>query len=222
MQIEIPPGIERDLPLQLEDVDRKTARPPQAPKVSLGQPVVVRLTKKLLQNDRDAVAALTQSSAHVFDVVRLACTFRPADGEKFTEAWLQILCKPETAIAWSMLPHREADFDEGSSKITVGAGVKLLGAELKAGGEESKSTKRVRPFIDAMNLQQSDPQWRFKATNSRDLEGSFPMALVLRSEAAAPCSATLRFRCVVQTKRFGVFTYMSDGSLPDLRFAVHK
>lgn len=222
IEIETRPAGEVEIPLEEEDTHRKSVAPELPPRLTLGQPVVIELTKKLLEKDPEAAASLQQHKDQVFHLVRLACTFHPAAGRRFTEAWLRVQCAPAPeTIAWSMLPQRDADIDESSMKVQLGFDLKLLGIGLKPGVEESRSTKRVRPFIDARNLQQSDPQWQFKPTDARELEGSFPLALVLRSPRKGRCAGAISFRCVVERKSFGLFTFVTPGPVRGLEFHVH-
>jgi hypothetical protein len=222
IEIEAPGAGQFEVSLELEDVDRKGLLAAAPPRVTLGEPIVIHLSKKLLQKDADAAAHLEQSPDRMFHLVRLACTFRPAADERFKEAWLRVLCEPaESTIAWSMLPHRDADLDESSHKVSLSADLKLLGVGAEPAVEASRTRKRIRPFIDALNLQQSDPQWQFKPTPARELEGSFPLALVLRSLKSKPCSGAISLRCVVERRRF-LFTYVSATVGRSLAFRVHE
>jgi len=221
-EFEFPQYKEIDVPVELEDVNRKETAAPCAPRITLGIPVVIQLTKKSLREDQNAVALLGQSPQYAFHLVRLACTFQESTEERISEAWLRVQCAPQdTVIAWSMLPQRDTDIDEISSKVSVGADLKLLGVKIKESIATGAKFRRVHPFVEANNLQQSNPEWHFKKTNSRQLTGSYSLALIIRSLRSVSCSGTIALRCTVERSRFVIFSYISKNTMRELSFKIH-
>jgi hypothetical protein len=212
--------------LELEDQQRKgPAFDP--PRITLGQPVVIALTKDLLLGDPEALASLDAQPDQVFHLLRLACTFHPREGEPINQAFFRVQCQPAgKAIAWSMLPQQKADIDKTSTKYKVGGDLKLKGLVptigVSAGGEKTTTGRQVWPYVQAKNLQQSDPAWQFKRTPGREVSGSYPLGLVVRSPAKGPASGTISLRCEVTHTKWNLYTYELPAKVQaELAFPIH-
>jgi hypothetical protein len=221
IDVEIPDSSSFPVSLALASAYRDASSPPAAPPLSVGTPVVIELTRKMLRGDSDAVACLDREPASCFHLIRMACTFDPSNADRFTEAWFQVRLSAEHAMAWSMLPHREIDIEDSTSTLKIDSGLKLHGIGFKEAEHLETNLKRIRPYIDALGLHESTPRWHFKATESRELEGSIRLALVVRSRRSKPCSAMIEFEGTVKRKKL-FFTFETPAKAPkELSFLVH-
>lgn len=226
IEIEVTPSKDLEVVLEVDDQLRK-GPVFDRPRVTLGQPVVIALTKELLLGDPEALASLNAQPDQLFHLLRLACTFHPGEEEPITQAFFGVHCEPAgKAIAWSMLPQEKADVDKTSTKYKLGGDLKLKGlvptVGVSAGGEKTTTGKQVWPYVQAQNLQQSNPSWKFKPTPGREVSGTFPLGLVVRSPAKGPASGTISLKCEVKRTRWGLYTYVLPAKVQgELRFAIH-
>jgi hypothetical protein len=206
-----------------EDVNLKGESPISMPRVSIGLPIVFALTREYMKDDEEAIQVMCQHPDHVFHLVRLACTFLPTEGGRITQAFVKVQCEPEGgATAWSMRPFRDEDITDTSTKATIGSKLGLEGIGTSGSQTTESRGKQSRPYITGLGLQESSPTWKFTPTRGRDINGSFPLSLIVRSLKEIPAIGTVSIRCEEEQKRFALFTFVSPLHAPSaLKFTIH-
>lgn len=233
VSFDLPEPTWHELALEPETVTTKGA--PSAPAerlegwISLGQPVSVPVTLESVADDAELRQFLTAHRAEFkFYLVHLACTFRPAAGEKFANAWLEVKLAREDStpeplpIAWSMEPHRLEKAVEFSRTVKLGASLKLAGLVTgpEASVEEQKKWTDAEIFLEALNELQSDPVWEFTMTKSTEIRGLHRLAMVVRVPREAPAQGHVSLSASVQRKRLGLIPYR--GTFPDAPYLTFR
>jgi hypothetical protein len=182
-------------------------------RMSVGEPIVLRITPALIGNDQTLASYLEQEGRDFdFLMVRLGCTFLPADGETFVSAWIRLLLErldggdPEP-IAWSMQPDRVVDVVKQTRGIEIGPELQLEPVGLGATYSRDTEVNRKEYFIQAFNLLQPDPRWRFTPTRSTSISGSYLLTLVIRAPKDTEAEATMDLGASVRRKRLGIIPY---------------
>lgn len=176
--------------------------------VDLGEVISLPLEPSLAGDDAVLKHFLQQEgSGYRFHLLRLACGFRPGEGETFDQAWLEINLRREDGlpapapIAWSMDPRRLAKPVETTRTVKLGSKLEFLEGEI---GVERKSSGE-RAFLEAFRAQEPRPFWEFKATGEVALAGSYLLHLVVRSPAAAPTGGEVSLSVGVKQAKYLLF-----------------
>ena len=151
--------------------------------------------------------------------VRLACSFRPADGEPFTEALVSIdLAGAEAPVAWSIDPVRLDQVGDISSKFTFGAQLKLLTVTFERGvGHQAKE-----PSVLGYGVLSAEPYWELYRVAGADLRGTQLFKLVVQAAAGAVVDGTASIQAKIQRRRYGLMKYVVEvpGNPPGISFRL--
>jgi hypothetical protein len=193
-------------------------------RVELGQIVSVPLKADMAGDDPVLRHFLEAETAdYKFHLVRLSCGFKPADGEKFSRAWLKVPLRREDGvmepgpIAWSMAPLRQVKSVKVSTTAKIGSKLEILESGIEAGEEY----ERDEIFLEANKPQSSDPYWEFQKTDKVEIRGTFLLSLVVRSPTTSVIRGGVLLSVTVQHTRLLFLPVKSAlGHLPDLSFRL--
>jgi hypothetical protein len=185
-------------------------------RLSIGVPNSFVITTDLVASDALLKGFLESNGKEfVFYVTSLACTFQPGDDESFARAWLNLqlartgqLADKGQAIAWSMQPVRLEESFKTSTTVKLGVDLKFV----EVSPEVITDGVQKEIMIQAFNEGQSDPYWQFTKTPHSPLEGSYRLALVVRTLAGSKTHGSIRVKADVLRRKFGLFTYKADFS----------
>jgi hypothetical protein len=162
-----------------------------------------------------------------FHALRLACTFRPADDEPFTECWAGIMmrCASEAAeppIAWSMEPIRLEQVTDISTKFTFTAGLKLGPANVDGGYERDAQRQHKQACVQAYGELGSEPWWELYKVDGAELRGMQQLKLVIRAPAGVAVDGEANVEAKVERRRFGIMKYrvVVPGDPPGIHFRL--
>jgi hypothetical protein len=184
-------------------------------RLTLGIPVAVRLTPKTVASYPEATAFLSHEKGFGFYLIHLACTFHHKDSEPFEEAWVQVKLRRQDnlveppVIAWSLVPQKEEDTEELSQSVKLDATLKFVLGNVKGTTDVVQKATFRHTFLSAFGLQESEPYWYFRRLETRDIEGTFRLALIVRSPVGSSASGAVEVEAQVQRTSFGVFKYKS-------------
>ena len=197
---------------------------PLADRVSLGCPLAIPLTPDWAASDPQLKTFIeAEAGSARYGLVYLACTFKPAENERISRAWLSVnldVGPPsqagDAAIAWSMEPMRTAKPLNLHRTLSIKVPVKFVEANAAMGSEVSME----QLFCEALGLQEPTPSWEFTDSESQRLRGTHRLNLVIRAPLVQ-VTGTVSFRASVTRKHFGVLPYgtSADGG-PALTFAL--
>jgi hypothetical protein len=223
LTIELPELSFVDVPLERERVQRtvrgtpaKTEQVSDNPpiSVSIGVPIVQRITAETVAEDRELRSFIEQSSDTRFSLIQLACCFRPDEDRPFRKARLTARLYADNAeneqqrpIAWSLDPRVLAESVQTVRKTTLSTGLKFFDVGITGGGEVTETTNRSVPFLEAFGELESEPYWEFTRTPSRDIRGPFRFSMIVKSSGADQSHADFAIRTEVEITRFGFRTY---------------
>ena len=185
--------------------------------VSIGQPIVHDLTK-LLAKRTDPVPAdiQLQMKYYEFYQVQLTCSFQAALGCRFHDARLSLCLEtlPDNpkvpaqpslgnAIAYDLYPQKVEDDYKVSIKRSINPQLTLtsdpsspgISLPLYEGREEYIVYKG---YIEAFDLQGTQPAWSFTRTYSHEIGGPYKLFLVIRKPKGTLVKATLSLEAHVQ------------------------
>jgi hypothetical protein len=185
--------------------------------VSIGQPIVHDLTK-LLAKRADPVPAdmQLQTKHHEFYQVQLTCSFQAAAGCRFHDARFALRLEtlpgnPSTpaqpslgdAIAYDLYPQKIADEYKVSIKrafnpqltLTSDPSSPSISLPLYEGTEEYIVYKG---YIEAFDLQGTQPAWSFTRTSSHEIGGPYKLFLVIRKPKGTQVKASFSLTTHVQ------------------------
>lgn len=189
-------------------------------RVSLGRPLAIPLTPEAAGDDASLRSFIeTEAGAARYALVYLACTFKPANGERIARAWLSVDLDATPApsdgtpaVAWSMEPMRAAKELSRHRTLSLKVPVKFVEADAEVGTEVSVE----QPFCEALGLQEPTPSWEFTDSETQRLRGSHRMHLVVRAPLTE-VTGTMSLRATVTHKHFGLLTYHAG---PALTFVI--
>jgi hypothetical protein len=197
---------------------------PLVDRVSIGHPLAIPLTSETVATDPDLTTFIeAEAGSARYALVYLACTFKPARGERISKAWLSVKLAlgpsaqdGDAAIAWSMEPMRTSKALNLRRTLSIKVPVKFVEVNAEAGSDVSAEAV----FCEALDLQQSTPSWEFTDSQSQRLTGAHKMNLVIRAPLSE-VTGTVSLRASVTRKHFGVLPYRTsaDGG-PALSFVV--
>ena len=78
---------------------------------------------------------------------------------------------------------------------------------------------REKLFVVGMGEHDSDPEWRFNATDASPLVGDETLALIVRVPAGAPARAEIMMSASVKQRRLGLIPYRAE--LPSAVRTIH-
>jgi hypothetical protein len=172
-------------------------------RISVAIPASSLLDRAMLKDDPDAIAFMESSHNYSFHLLNLACTFVDSTKDRFDEAWVRVSLETptgtETAIAWSMRPLRETDLVENSYTFKLEPSLKFMtGEESGLALEVGRKDAHEAAFVTGYNLMQNTPYWHFRRTSMRTIDGSYGLALVVRSHRRARVQGTLSVKAQVR------------------------
>lgn len=192
------------------------ARPPLRGRISLGTPLVRRLTAaQATEGDEDWLDFLeSQSGQYDYLLLSLVCSFRPSvDGSPFADAGIGIRLEApgepvaRQPIAWALLPKKRALPVASAAHLTLTARLMFV----EAGVEYTPDPNgREELFVVGMGERDSDPEWRFTATAGTLLVGDETLALIVRVPAGVPAQALITIAATVRQRRLGLIPYRAQ------------
>jgi hypothetical protein len=169
-----------------------------------------------------------ESDRYAFHALRLACTFRPEDGEPFTECWVEIDLRRSDGsadtppIAWSMQPQRLSRVTQLSNKFTYSAQLKLSAVGLGFGGERDESSDRETTYLQAYGAYGATPWWELYRIKGAELRGMQELRLVVRAPADGQVDGKASIEAKVERRKYGVMRYVVSlpGDPPTSQFRL--
>jgi hypothetical protein len=174
--------------------------------IEISKPAVIPLTEALINDDKELAAFwAAEKSNYRYDYVALACSFKPAEGQPFSKAWVEVNLKgaedDDKPIAWSMFPREITDTAKFTQTGKIGSKFELLSGEVQEQIERS-----VRDwFLRAFRERTDRPYWEFRTTTQSPLVGSWQLHLVIRTPRTATVDGKITLRAVVEARTFLIF-----------------
>jgi hypothetical protein len=176
-------------------------------------PVHSRITPSDVEDDSELIRFLRDSREYVFYALRWSCSFRPKDGELFTECLVGIGLRredkrtDEPPIAWSMQPRRLDKVTHVSSNLAFVAGLKLTPVDISVTRDRGEETEQRDACVQAFGELGSDPSWELYRVKGVPLRGMQDLNLVVRAPAEVPVIGKTTIEAKVRRKTFGVIKY---------------
>jgi hypothetical protein len=206
------------------------ARSPLRRRLLVTSPVHARIDVEDVPTDPELQRFIErESDRYAFHALRLACTFRPEDGEPFTECWVGIDLRrsddspDEPPLAWSMQPQRLDRVTQLSSKFTYSAQLKLSVAGLGVSGERGTSGDKTTAYLQAYGELGAAPWWElYRIKGVAELRGMQELRLVVRTPATAPVDGKASIEAKVERRKYGVMRYVVSlpGDPPTSQFRL--
>ncbi len=197
-----------------------TTRPPSS-SIELGQPMVVRLTSKTAQDDKELASYIAaEKGKFQYNYVRLVCSLYPSGGEQFDQAWLEVELtsdSPKSAIAWSMIPDSVHESVKRTSTAKVGAALKFLSSEMQEAEQVDEKLYSIRGYREGTGK----PFWEMKRTDLATLDGLFRFHLVVRSPCHEETKGTVKFSTTIGARKFFVFYNQRQENVPVQEFYLN-
>jgi len=196
----------------------------EADRISIGQPVCVRLDSSNL--DPDGQSFVESKPDSMFWLFGISCSFRADARAPLNRAWLELqltsVQPPDrpAPIAWSMEPVSSEDLVQVGRKATLDGFLKLkstlipLEVGSSAAVEETETHGRRVPFVEAHREGTSEPCWFFTRTEMTEIRGVHRLRMVIETGMNSVAQAHVSVGAVIQRKRLGAFTYRA--ALDDL------
>lgn len=192
------------------------ARSPLRRRLLVTGPVHARIEVQDVADDPELQRFIgRESGRYAFHALRLACTFRPEDGEPFTECWVGIDLQrsdgsPDAPpLAWSMQPQRLHRVTQLSNKFTYSAQLKLPVAEFGVGGEHDASRDKETTYLQAYGELGASPWWElYRVEGTTELRGMQELRLVVRTPAGVPVDGEASIEAKVERRKHGVMRYV--------------
>jgi hypothetical protein len=191
------------------------ARSPLRGRLLVAGPVHARIEAGDVADDPELQRFIErESDRYSFHALRLACTFRPQDGEPFTECWVGIDLRRsdgspgEPPRAWSMQPKRLDRVTQLSTKFTYSAQLKLSAVSLGVGGERDTSSDRETTYLQAYGELDPAPWWELYRVEGAELRGMQELRLVVRTPAGVPVDGGASIEAKVERRKYGLMRYV--------------
>jgi hypothetical protein len=185
---------------------------------SIGEPVVLPLAEYFQQSGQTVPADIQLQMQHYeFYQVELACSFQAAQGCRFHDASFALNLEatptdpnapPQSAsahaIAFDLFPLLVEDEGKITIKQSLGPeitfGFDHASSRLKLPYSKERSWEHVsyRSRIVAVGLRTSQPNWQFTRTDTREIEGSQRLFMILRKPKGTHVNATFSLTANVQ------------------------
>lgn len=187
-------------------------------RVSIGRSDAVRLTPGHVGVTPELAAFLgSESVRHIFFLVSLTCSFRPADAP-IVEAVLGVsLRRSDTQpqplpIAWSLEPLKAATRVKYGRTTSLTAKATFLPQALGFDAEREGGVEWEKEewFVVAAGEGEPDAEWHFRATRAADLVGVQRLALVARVPAGTAATGLVGLSAKVRHGRLGILHYRAD------------
>jgi hypothetical protein len=193
-----------------EVVDVAASVVEQLPRFSLGEPVILPLSSKRLQDDPDLDEYVRQSAGQWrFMVVKLSCSFYPNEEEPLLQAEVAATLRNEDPdgiqpIAWSVDPRFIVDSVQRSSASQAATGISLVGG---SSYQRNSSFAAKEYFVQALGEHESDVVWVFRRTKSSSLTGAYTLTMIVRLPTTGHCLMQFRVLAYAQRRLLGIVPY---------------
>jgi hypothetical protein len=171
-------------------------------RVQIGVPQIVDVLGRWPGDERLLDEAAEMKDEFDFYAVRLACSFVPDRGCRFT--WVRMAAtlsvdRGATPVAFDLFPRDVGD--TRTFKRSYGVSPKLKFAFAEAGAELSREEDvlRYEPALTAAGLLTDEPVWTFEATQRAGLAGSRELFLLAKKPRGARLNARFAVGAEVQT-----------------------
>ncbi len=185
--------------------------------VSIGEPIVYDLTKFLAKCADPVPADIQLQTKHYeFYQVQLSCSFQAASGCRFHDARfaLRLETLPDNpnkpaqaslgnAIAYDLYPQKVEDEYKVSIKRGINPQLTLTSDPFSPGislplYEGTEEYIVYKGYIEAFDLQGTQPAWSFTRTSSHEIGGPYKLFLVIRKPKGTQVKASLSLTTHVQ------------------------
>jgi hypothetical protein len=176
--------------------------------IELADPQPFRLNKTSVDGDKELEAFLAANDGRYrYDYVRLGCTFKPENGERFDKAWMKVELKPQTPVevdapmAWSIFPVDLSQEVEESTSTKFGSTAKLLSAEIGSSTKIAKKLYSMKGYREG----KANPFWELYSNQADALDGIVKFHMVVRSPAAVATVGAVRLEAVISNRSYVIF-----------------
>lgn len=186
-------------------------------RISVGEPHVIPLrpedisdetTAKFLRREADA-------ASFVFWLLSLSISFYPEPEDPINSAAIGLLLTHDgpygspPPIAWSIWPTKlSAPSSQNSTSLTVTAKLGLLEPQASHTITSTPDT----PFLLGLGEGQSDPEWRFRRSRGREIEGIHRLAAIIRAPGDVQVTGAVTIAASIHRRIAGIVRYRA--SLP--------
>jgi hypothetical protein len=132
-------------------------------------------------------------TTHRFLLVRLACSFKPADGARFTRVELttRLACAGKVAgapVAYDIYPRSIEDHTTISRKFSINPSLGVSFAKADFAAESDSEKIVIKPMVTAFGLLTEQPGWTFESRDKTGLRGIRELFLAIKIEREAEVS----------------------------------
>ena len=218
--------------LRLQATKGIASQPAGVPKsfkelLCVGVPQVRPLLSDELEKNEELRRFLkAEGGRKTYHLVRISCSFNPAEEDRIVEAWLQVdlsnldeRSEQTVPIAWALQPLRaESRPSEVESAIKIGADLKFLNVELN----RSAKAEVREAILQAHNVLAENPYWQFRETGADRLDDIYHLDMVVQSPKGVPTRGALSVRANVRRLAMHVIPYKAAlDSTPVRAFELH-
>jgi hypothetical protein len=176
--------------------------------IELADPQPFRLDKSAVDGDKELEAFLEANDGRYrYDYVRLGCTFKPENGERFDKAWLKVDLKPQTPvladapIAWSIYPMDMSQDVEVTTSTKFGSTAKVLSAGIGFSSKVARKLYSMKGYREG----KANPFWELYSNQADALDGIAQFHMVVRSPAAVATLGAVRLEAVISNRSYVIF-----------------
>ena len=214
VQVKLHDGHETDVELIPRAELGTESTPALSRRLTVGKPVIFAIPPASVGTGTPLAEYLSaQAGVSSYYLLDLAVSPRPEKGEIFTDVGIGVhlscdASAPIQPIAWSLSPTRSAT--SVPVRRTVGLTMKVAIVEPKV--ERQTESIREENFVVAYGLRESSFEWRYKANQLRELDGTLQMQAVIQSPAGFDLRADVVIAATLQLpgRGFGRRRYRAD------------
>ena len=189
-----------EIRIDMPPVTREAEATPQlAPTLGRGAEIESRVTVGVSDVVAVEPGLLEQAQADLdsqFLRVSMRVSLRPAPEEEFERVVFAVLLQPRDhaasprPIARALAPSRlSSGVYTVQSGLTLGIRAGAPGVQVSAETSESRRVEIRPPYVVSAGDGESDPEWRYRKTETVDLEGSYEMSMVVQVRRDMPAEA---------------------------------
>ncbi len=185
-------------------------------RITVSEPAVLPITPDLVKDDPELTSFLQiNQGLYRFFLLYLNCTFYPAEGEPFENAWLKVQLAGQSQgdakrpVVWSMRPENQIKNIQISATVKLGGSLKFIDTGLDTGGEVQKTWSQEKAFIRAYSIE-PEPFWEFNAVEGAEIGGNYHLSMIVRQDQNAAGAGKIELRATIRRKKLGLLPYKAD------------